>query len=343
MKKGIALVLSLCMLVAVFAVAGCRKAEPVYKFGVGAVNSIASSRDASENATARAQGDTTVAAVVFDKNGKIVAVSIDTAQVQVNFDENMAVTNRDAELLTKKEKKYDYNMKRVSEIDKERFEQIAALEEWMVGKTVDEVLNMKVKQRDENHTHVPDVPELESSVTITVEDYLAAVEKAWKNAVEFTGYDKMGLGFDISIASSRDASDTATAQAQIDTTFVGTVFNAEGKVAAVSIDTAQIRIPYDAEGKVAADRNAEVQTKKERKYDYNMKRVSEIDKEWFEQIAALEEWMIGKTVNEVTGMKVKQRDENHTHVPDVPELESSVTITVESYLAAFKQSHENAR
>ena len=64
---------------------------------------------------------------------------------------------------------------------------------------------------------MPDVPEHESSVTITVEDYLAAVEKAWKNAVEFTGYDKMGLGFDISIASSQDTSDTATAQAQIDT------------------------------------------------------------------------------------------------------------------------------
>ena len=107
-EKGIALVLSLCILVAHICSGRLpQKSEPVYKFGVGAVNSIASSRDASENATARAQGDTTVAAVVFDKNGKIVAVSIDTAQVQVNFDENMAVTNRDAELLTKKEKKYD--------------------------------------------------------------------------------------------------------------------------------------------------------------------------------------------------------------------------------------------
>jgi len=53
--------------------------------------------------------------------------------------------------------------------------------------------------------------------------------------------------------------------------------------------------------------------------------------------------MVGKTVNQVTGLKVKQRDESHPAVPDVPELTSSVTITVHEYLAAIKEAYENAK
>ena len=50
-------------------------------------------------------------------------------------------------------------MKRVSDINKECFEQIAELEKWMVGKTVDAIAT-KVKEKDPSHTHVPDEPEL---------------------------------------------------------------------------------------------------------------------------------------------------------------------------------------
>ncbi len=73
-----------------------------------------------------------------------------------------------------------------------------------------------------------------------------------------------------------------------------------------------------------------------------MKKVSEIEKEWYEQMAAFEEWMIGKTVDEITGLKVKERDENHKNVPDVPELTSTVTITVEGYIAAVGEAWDNA-
>ncbi|MGM0651630.1 MAG: hypothetical protein ACQES4_02460 [Bacillota bacterium] len=42
-------------------------------------------------------------------------------------------------------------------------------------------------------------------------------------------------------------------------------------------------------------------------------------------------------------MPVKVVDEAYQHVPDVPELTTSVTITVESYLAAVAEAYENAR
>ncbi|HHX74912.1 MAG TPA: hypothetical protein GX699_08420, partial [Firmicutes bacterium] len=160
------------------------------KLGLGVVNSIAKSKDYApaegdkSEVLAAGQVDTTMAAVLFDADGKILKVDIDTAQTVVKFDADMKVTNRDEVLKTKVEKGDEYGMKRVSTIDKEWFEQIEELEKWMVGKTVAEVKGLKVKVRDESHQHVPDVPELTSLVTITVEGYIEAVAKAWDNAVD---------------------------------------------------------------------------------------------------------------------------------------------------------------
>ncbi len=312
--------------------------------GLGQKISIGRSRGASDEETAQAQADVTMAAVGFDEDGKIVTVSIDVAQTRVAFDEDMQVTSdRDETVPTKKERGDDYGMLRVSEIEKEWYEQIAALEEWMIGKTVEEVMNLEVKVVDDAHQHVPDVPELESSVTITVESYLAAVEEAWENAVEADGAETVGLGVKTKINRSRDASDEEPAQAQVDTYMSATAFDADGNVVTTIIDNAQVRIAYDEDGQVAADMDAELQTKKERGDDYGMLRVSEIEKEWYEQIDALEEWMAGQSIEDIMNLNVKVVDDAHQHVPDVPELESSVTITVEGYLAVVEYASENAK
>ncbi len=239
-------------------------------------------------------------------------------------------------------------MKKVSTIGKEWYEQIAELEKWMIGKTVDEIKGMKVKERDASHPSVPDVPELTSLVTITVQDYLAAVEEAHKNAVEVPeGAVKLGLGSEISIAKSRgysqaDGKETLP-QAQVDTTIAVSAFDKDGKVVRNIIDVVQTRVAYDKEGKVTSDKTAEIKSKVELGEEYGMKKVSTIGKEWFEQIAELEKWMAGKTVAEIKAMKVKERDASHPSVPDVPELTSTVTITVQDYIAAVAKSFDNAK
>jgi len=53
--------------------------------------------------------------------------------------------------------------------------------------------------------------------------------------------------------------------------------------------------------------------------------------------------MIGKTVDEIKALPVKVVDDSHQNVPDIPELTSSVTITVESYLATVAEAYANAR
>jgi hypothetical protein len=122
-----------------------------------------------------------------------------------------------------------------------------------------------------------------------------------------------------------------------------TAFDKDGKVVAAIIDSAQVKVPYDAEGKVATDKTVEGKTKVELGPDYGMAKASGIGKEWFEQIEALQAWMVGKTIDEINGMKVVERDASHPSVPDVAELTSSVTITVEGYLAVVTEAFEMAR
>ncbi len=312
--------------------------------GLGQSISIGRSKGMSGDETPQAQADVTMAAVGFDEDGTIVTVSIDVAQTRVAFDEDMQVTSDlDALVPTKKDLGDDYGMARVSEIEKEWYEQIQALEEWMIGKTVEEVMNLEVKVVDDSHQNVPDVAELESSVTITVESYLAAVEEAWNNAEAAEGAVTVGLGVKTQINRSRSASDEETAQAQVDTYMSATAFGADGNVVTTIIDTAQVRVAYDEEGQTASDLSAEIQTKKELGADYGMARVSAIEKEWYEQVEALEEWMAGQSLEDIMNLSVKVVDDSHQNVPDVAELESSVTITVEGYLAVVEIASEKAK
>ena len=313
------------------------EAGSVASFGLGQNISIAKSRPSGDQ-TAQAQADVTIAAVGFDEEGKVASVTIDVAQTRVAYDEDMQVTSDlEEEVPTKKELEDDYGMRGASEIDAEWYEQAEALEEWMIGKTVDEITGMEVKEVDEAHQHVPDVEELTSSVTITVEGYLEAVEEAWENREEVSGAETVGLGIKTSIAKS------TSEQAQVDTTMAATAFDSDGNVAGAQIDVAQIRVAFDEEGQITTDLEEEVRTKVELGDDYGMVGASGIDAEWYEQMEALEDWMVGKSVDEITGMEVKEVDESHQNVPDVEELTSSVTITVESYLAVVEEAADNAK
>jgi len=239
----------------------------------------------------------------------------------------------------------EYGMKRVSEIEMEWYEQMAEFESWMLGKTVDEIKSLPVKVVDDAHQNVPDIPELTSVVTITVEDYIAAVENAYNNSIEVENAATAGLGTDISLARSRglDEDNDILPMAQFDNTMAAVAFDSDGVIVGAIIDNAQIRVNYDADGVVTSDRSEAPKTKTQLGDDYGMKRVSEIEMEWYEQIEELAAWMVGKTVDEVLGLPVKVVDDAHQSVPDIPELTSVVTITVESYQAAVAKAFENAR
>lgn len=325
------------------------KAEgSIVKLGLGHISSIGSSKDLEAGKGATGQVDTALVAVGFDKDGKVVSVAIDNAQTKVEFNDDLSLkTDVKAAGETKVEKKDKYGMKKASKIGKEWYEQAAALEKWMVGKSVDEIKGMKTKKVNEDHPAVPDVAELASSVTMNVGDYLEALEEASKNTIDVKGGVKVGLGHEISAAKSKALS-TADGKevlplAQVDTEMVAAAFDKDGKVVGAIVDAAQTKVNFDKTGKVTSDKKAAPQTKVELKEKYNMKSQSKIGKEWFEQAKALGDWMKGKSVDEIKNMKTKKVNEDHPAVPDVAELASTVTMNVGDYLNALVEASQNAK
>lgn len=321
----------------------------IAKMGLGHITTIAKSKDLDGDVLPLGQVDTIIAAVAFDKDGKVVKVTIDNAQTKVNFDKDLQVTSDlAAEYKTKVELGSEYGMIKASKIQKEWFEQIAELEKWMIGKTVDEIKAMKVKKVDDAHPSVPDEAELTSLVTVSIEGYVAAVEEAYNNAIDVNpGAEKLGLGHGVSIAKSKgytvnDGKETLPL-AQVDTVMVASAFDKDGKVVAALIDNAQTKVNFDKDGKVTSDRAGEYKTKVELGPEYGMIKASKIQKEWFEQAGALADWMAGKSIDEIKAMKVKEVDANHPSVPDVPELTSLVTMTVQDYIAAVAEAFANAK
>lgn len=345
MKKLLALIMvaAAVLAVAMLPSLGMAANAPA-KIGLGHLTSIASSKGKVVAADGKvtpavAQVDTTMAIVAFDAAGKVTHITIDTSQTKVNYDADMKVTSDLKALAQSKiELGPAYGMLKASSIKKEWNEQIAEFEKWMIGKTVAEIKALKTKQRDASHPAVPDVPELASTVTMTVQDYIAVVEEAWNNAVAVpAGGVKLGLGHEISIGSS-----TST-NAQVDNVFAGALFNKDGKIVGVIVDTAQTKVAFDKDGKITTNMAGEFKTKKELGDAYGMAKASSIKKDWYQQMAEFEKWMTGKTVAEIKALKTKQRDASHVAVPDIPELASTVTITVQGYIAAVAEAFANAK
>jgi uncharacterized protein YuzE len=325
----------------------------IVKLGLGHITSVEKSADLGtkdgKEVLPLGQVDTVMAAVGFDKDGKVVSVTIDNAQTKVNYDNKLQLTSDlKAENKTKVELGDAYGMSKASTIGKDWYQQIAELEKWMVGKSVDEIKAMKVKAKDEAHPAVPDSAELTSLVTVSVENYIAVVEEAFANAIDVKGAVKVGLGHEVDIAKSKGLGKDAEGKevlplAQVDTVMAATAFDKDGKVVGTVIDNAQTKINFDNTGKVTSDRKAEYLTKVELKEAYGMIKASTIGKEWYQQADALGKWMVGKSVDEIKAMKVKSKDEAHPAVPDEAELTSLVTVSVEHYIAVVEEGFAKAK
>ncbi len=302
------------------------------KAGLGIITSIAKSKDMGDEGPV-AQVDTTMAAVLVDGEGKIASISLDVAQNKVVYDKGLELVTDKIEMgKTKKELGAEYGMVAASKIGKEWFEQIEALETWMVGKTVEEIKGMKMVENVSNEE------DLKTSVTIKVNEYIAAIEKAVENAVEIgLESETLGLGHSISLAKSKSAITGENPVAQVDNTIALTVLDKDGKITKTIIDTAQTKVEFDLEGIMLNSKEDKIKTKKELGKAYGMSPASAIGKEWFEQIEALEDWMVGKLPAEVLIMEIVES------VPAEQDLKSSVTIKVDGYIDAFMQASELAR
>jgi len=350
MKKLLAIVLILAM--SLFAFVACTQDQPgetpkneepkteeplaegAVKTGLAVISSVEKSKDAGEK-DGLAQTDSVIVAVTVNKDGKIVQTIIDTAQTKIEFSkEGKIIPDLNTVFKSKQELKEEYGMGKASSIEKEWYEQANALAEYVKGKTVEEVKAIAVDE-----TGVTTEADLVSSVTIKINPYKEAIEKAVANAENLgaDASDKLGLGVITTIAKSKDATADAEGLAQAYSTYTVATFDADGKVTSSIIDASQANVKFDNTGKITTDLAVAPLTKVELGEDYGMKKASAIGKEWYEQADAFADYVVGKTVEEIKGIAVDES--GHATEED---LVSSVTVGIVDLKTIFEKAYNNS-
>ncbi|MBH1940410.1 hypothetical protein I5677_05800 [Mobilitalea sibirica] len=303
------------------------------KTGLAVITSLGKSKDAGEK-DGLAQIDSTVVAVLVGADGKILDVDIDTAQTKVNFSaEGKLVTDVNTTYKSKQELGDEYGMRKASSIGKEWNEQADAFAAYVVGKTVEEVTGIALDEEG-----VVTDADLVASVTMGVDTYIAAIEKAVANAQDLGAKagDKLGLAIETNIKKSKDATAEADGLAQAYSTYTALTTDASGKITSAVIDSSQGNVNFSAAGVVTTDLTVAPQTKQELKEAYGMLKNSAIGKEWYEQANAFATYVTGKTVEEVKGIAVTDGK------PSDAELASSVSVTISSFISTIEKAAANA-
>lgn len=350
LKKPLSLLLVVCLM-AVFAV-GCSEdtgndtannnnddaqqqeetAGGALKTGL-AVKAYASHySDATADADGNAEGDSVVAAVLVDADGKLVDVKLDTMQAKVAIGADGTIkTAADATFLTKQELKEDYNMKKASGIGKEWYEQANALTDYVIGKTADEISGIAVDEEGK-----PTSEDLTASVTVDISDYLEVITTAMNNATEMGAQEGDTLGLGVYTVLS-DSSAAATAEgdgnAQTDTTFAAVTKDADGVITSCLLDCVQAKIAFSTAGAITTEDGTAFKTKMELGDEYNMKKASAIGKEWYEQTEAFMEYVTGKTLDEVTGIAVDEESK-----PTDEDLKASCSMAIAKFTGAIQKA-----
>ena len=324
------------------------EAGTIEKIALRTSVSLGSSKDSN------AQQDVTIAALALDAEGKIVKAHIDVAQskFKVKEDGTFEVEPESAEFKTKHELKDDYGMKAVSAKNGkikdggEWYEQAKGFEDYIIGKTIDEVVAIETKpSEDGSHPNVPAEADLLATTTIDIGAFQKAVADAANHTKDAKGAEKLGLAVKTVLGhNTAPAQDGKAANVQFETNISVTALDKDGKVVAALIDTAQNSVPFGEDHKVSSELKAEGTTKKKLGTEYGMKETSaKIGKikdggEWDEQIEGLENHLVGKTKDEVSSIELKDGAP-----AEGTDLVATTTIAITDLQEATVKSFDNVK
>ncbi|MEG1782154.1 MAG: hypothetical protein RR253_02770 [Oscillospiraceae bacterium] len=114
------------------------------------------------------------------------------------------------------------------------------------------------------------------------------------------GY-KVGVGSYTTTMDSYGYTGGKNGKGKVSTTFVTAVFDKEGIIKKAYIDEVETVLNFSGTGQLADFTPGEVRSKKDLGDGYGMRGASGIGKEWYEQIDALEKYLVGKDVNAIVG------------------------------------------
>ena len=338
MKK---LLMVLVALVAVVSLAACKGKE--YKLGMGVVVSTASTK------AGNAQVDATVAAVVTDSEGKIVAARIDVAQNKVKVSEAGVLTVPE-KFETKMELGSRYGMAGKVDNDEngtmlEWDAQTKAFEEHVIGMTGAEVAAMETVEA-KGHQISTDADLLAAGCSMQITDFMAAVAAACADEQGVTFKAKkftLGVAANSYNSGSTDASADKAGAVQVYTDF-GAAVVADGKIVAALNDCIQPKIAVAADGTLTPSYK---NTKRVLKGEYGMAGKVDNDEngtmlEWFEQSAAFSAHVVGMTAEEVAAMETVEA-KGHQISTDADLLAAGCSMEITGLKAAVAKAATNAR
>ena len=330
MKKIVAFLLLACMMLSL---AACGSSGTEYKLGMGVSLSTDSSKENN------AQVDATVAAVVTDKDGKIVACRLDVAQSKM--DVTGGAVDAAKTFKTKMELGDDYGMVAYGNAIAEWYDQAKAFESYVVGKTAAEVEGLETVVNDSGHNVSTDEALL-AGCTMDITAFKAAVVKACNDekGTTFTGKD-----FTLGVAAITEAADSTPvgekdAQVKMYTEYGAAVVDKDGKILAALTDATQPVITADKDGKITgADFKG---TKRELGADYGMVAYGNAIAEWDAQAKAFADYTVGKTASEVAGLETVVNDSGHNVTTDETLL-ASCTMDISGMMAVIALAATYAR
>ncbi len=297
MKKILSVILAVATLISVCMVAGCTKAP--LKFGMGVFSAYGDTKNAEGENNGSAEISHTLAAVLLDKDGKVVKCEIDSVDYAIGFTSEGKVV-LPAEIKTKYELGENYGMTAQENVEKEWFEQIDIFENACIGKTIDEIKALVVEG------YKPNEEVANAGCTIAIADYVKAVEKAVANAKESAATEeaKLNLGIVATAGESTNATAEENGVADVETAFAAAVIGKDGKVIANISDAAAGTARYDEKGAFVDEAKVDIVTKLEAGENYGMATDGSDKKEWFEQAAAFDAACAGKTADEISALAV---------------------------------------
>ena len=306
------------------------QAETYVKTGLSVITSVLESKDASAEGDGAAQANISLVAVTVGDDGVIDDCVIDMVQSKISFDTAGRLTTDPATTFASKNELGDaYGMKKGSSIGKEWYEQAAAMAEYAVGKTVEELKSIAVNEKGS-----PADADLASSVTLSIGGFLTGIEDAVNNAQHLGAKagDELKLTSTTDMSKSKDASAEGDGLAQAYAIISAVTFDGD-TITSCSIDAALANVNFSAAGVITTDLAAAQPTKNELGDSYGMKKASSIGKEWYEQAAAFGAYVTGKTADEVTAIAVDERTS-----PTETDLTGSVTIGIGDFQALIEKA-----
>ena len=297
MKKLLACILLLSTLLALSA---CGEKEGEYRLSVGTV--------LSEDIEALTVTGTS-AAVVTDRQGKIVLCRLDCAEIDATVTDK-GIVGKVAEK-TKAEAKEAYGMKQNGRALAEWYEQAEYFEKYVTGKTIADIEGVKKGDTD-----------IAAGCTIDVTDFVRAIAAAIRSdkKTDFTPTGEMTAGLSVSLSSTDNK---GNAEFLYDT---AAVVVSDGKVAAAFIDSAEATVTVEnGKGKSFVYGG----TKCELGREYGMVDKGGAIAEWYEQARSYAQSAVDKTPDSLSSLPT--------------EKVSGCTIDAEPLKAALVRASKNIR